>query len=78
MSFKFNWGPFPESFYAKISEIIQVGLNSGPKPPEVCDELIVKDLYFGKEVFHSRYLLASSFANFTNFRAFTTKEKTFV
>jgi hypothetical protein len=47
MAFRFNWPQFSTEFYADAKAHLEKGLNKGPKPGNICDKIIVNELYLG-------------------------------
>jgi hypothetical protein len=47
MSFRFNWPQFSPDFYATAKDLLDVALNKGTKPAQICDAIRVVELFLG-------------------------------
>lgn len=47
MAFKFSWPDFDEEFYDKAIAQLEQALNKGNKPPHICSDILVSELFLG-------------------------------
>jgi hypothetical protein len=50
MSFQFHWPQFDAEFYSRAMQQLETALNSGEKPPHICDTIQVHQLHLGSIV----------------------------